>query len=306
LESQYALIAGVNKAGTTSLFVGLSAHPDVAPSAVKETRYFLPARYGQPLEPAAVWESYFPPARPGQVRLEATPSYVYGGAALATVLDRSLPGSRVIMVLREPVARAISFFSYQKVRLRFPPETTMAQYVAEADALPAAAFQDPSNERYMAVRGGRYADFLPGWIDTFGTDRLLVLGFEDLLADTPGTLRRVTEWIGLDPDAFPEDTSASENRTTGYRSAAFQRVALTVNDRLERLLRRHPDTKRTLRAWYFRVNGRPVPDVVSDELRAELARRYEEPNARLAALLAEGGFALPRWLDRQDLEPTNT
>jgi hypothetical protein len=133
-----------------------------------------------------------------------------------------------------------------------------------------------------------------------------VLGFEDLLADTPGTLRRVTEWIGLDPDAFPEDTSASENRTTGYRSAAFQRVALTVNDRLERLLRRHPDTKRTLRAWYFRVNGRPVPDVVSDELRAELARRYEEPNARLAALLAEGGFALPRWLDRQDLEPTNT
>ena len=46
-----AVIAGVNKAGTTSLFVSLSTHPDVAPSAIKETRYFLPARYGQPLEP---------------------------------------------------------------------------------------------------------------------------------------------------------------------------------------------------------------------------------------------------------------
>jgi hypothetical protein len=35
-----AVIAGVNKAGTTSLFVSLSTHPDVAPSAIKETRYF--------------------------------------------------------------------------------------------------------------------------------------------------------------------------------------------------------------------------------------------------------------------------
>ena len=46
-----AIIAGVNKAGTTSLFVSLSTHPDVAPSSIKETRYFLPARYGQSLPP---------------------------------------------------------------------------------------------------------------------------------------------------------------------------------------------------------------------------------------------------------------
>ena len=53
LERTDAIIAGVNKAGTTSLFVSLSTHPDVAPSAIKETRYFLPARYGQPLEPTS-------------------------------------------------------------------------------------------------------------------------------------------------------------------------------------------------------------------------------------------------------------
>ena len=47
-----AIIAGVNKAGTTSLFVSLSTHPDVAPSSIKETRYFLPPRYGEPLPPA--------------------------------------------------------------------------------------------------------------------------------------------------------------------------------------------------------------------------------------------------------------
>ena len=77
-----AVIAGVNKAGSTSLFVSLSTHPDVAPSAVKETRYFLPSRYGRPLEPFATYERFFDDAGSRPVRLEATPSYLYGGTAV--------------------------------------------------------------------------------------------------------------------------------------------------------------------------------------------------------------------------------
>ena len=89
------VIAGVNKAGTTSLFVSLAEHPDVAPSAIKETRYFLPARYGDPLPPRQQWEQYFTSDAP--VRLEATPSYFYGGAAVATAMTS---------VLTEPACRA--------------------------------------------------------------------------------------------------------------------------------------------------------------------------------------------------------
>ena len=74
-------IAGVNKAGTTSLFVSLSTHPDVAPSSIKETRYFLPARYGEPLAPVSVWNDFFAGEADLPVRLEATPSYFYGGNA---------------------------------------------------------------------------------------------------------------------------------------------------------------------------------------------------------------------------------
>src|SRR6266568_3164674 len=86
----YAVIAGVNKAGTTSLFVSLSTHPEVSPSAIKETRYFLPVRYGRPLEPPSVWEGYFAAAPDRPLRLEATPSLFYGGAAMATAMDERL------------------------------------------------------------------------------------------------------------------------------------------------------------------------------------------------------------------------
>ena len=205
----------------------------------------------------------------------------------------------VLLVFREPVSRAISFFTYQKMRLRFPADYPIDEYLAAADRLTDADFLDPENEHYMAFRGGCYADYLPGWLDTLGTDHVRVLDFERLVEDQAGTLRSTAEWIGLDPDAFPPDATSSENRTTGFKSKAFQRVALAGNDRLERVLRKHPDTKRKLRAFYYRLNGRSTDEEIPERVRAELAARYAEPNARLARQLDDAGIARPGWLGAQ-------
>src|SRR5262249_12808285 len=125
----HSVIAGVEKAGTTSLFRALSGHPQIAPSSVKETRYFQPILYGQPVAPIAEYESYFAGARTGQLRLEATPRYFYGGASIATRIREALGSeARVIVVLREPIARFESFFDFQKARLRIPADTTVADY----------------------------------------------------------------------------------------------------------------------------------------------------------------------------------
>ena len=290
-----AVIAGVNKAGTTSLFVSLSTHPAVAPSSIKETRYFLPARYGNPLPPIAEWESYFRDQGSRPVRLESTPSYFYG-APVAPAIAATLTNPHVIVAFREPVSRAISFFAYQKARLRLPVDLPIADYFAAADRLTPDDFLDPANERYMAFRGGCYADYLPAWLDTFGPDRLRVVAFEALLADPAPEIVAIATWLGLDSAAFPEHALSSENRTTGYKSKTMQRVALLGNDRLERVLRRHPEMKRRLRALYYRVNGKVMQDEVPETLRAELAERYQEPNARLARQLTAAGITRPPWL----------
>ena len=291
-----AIIAGVNKAGTTSLFVSLSTHPDVAPSSIKETRFFLPARYGDALLPTAEWDAYFADAGDRPVHLEATPSYFYGGAAVAEAMRARLVDPHALVVLREPVSRALSFFTYQKIRLRFPADYPITDYLATADRLTAAEFQDAENEKYMAFRGGCYADFLPGWLDVLGADHVRIVDFDRLVGNQVATLHETAAWLGLDPARFPADALSSENRTTGYKSQGFQRVALAGNDRLERVLRRHPDVKRKLRAFYYRINGRPTGEDVPESVRADLAARYEEPNARLAQQLDAAGIALPGWL----------
>jgi hypothetical protein len=291
-----AVIAGVNKAGTTSLFVSLSEHPDIAPAAVKETRFFLPARYGEPVAPLPEYEAYFADAG-GEVRLEATPSLLYGGAAVARAIDEMLTDARIVVVLREPVERTLSFFEYQKTRLRIPADMRIEDYLAHADALPAHAFADPDNERWFAVGGSCYADFLPAWLAQFGADRVLVLSFEELTADPRRVLTTTVSWLGLDPDRLPADSLSSENRTMAYKNRGLQQVALTFNDRFERVLRRYPAVKRRMRALYFRINGRAASSEISDAVRAELAVRFREPNARLYQLLSSAGLAVPAWLE---------
>jgi hypothetical protein len=290
-----AVLAGAEKSGTTSLFRSLSEHPEVAPASVKETRYFQPLIYGRQLEPLSVYESYFSDNGDAVVRLEATPRYLYGGEPLAARMREVLgPEARVLLVLRDPVARFASFFEFQKARLRIPTDITASEYLERSDAMTDEDFKDPANHAWFGFRGGCYADWLPAWQAVFD-DHLLVVFFDDLIEDTKGTLRGVAEFLGIDPDAYPGYELSSENRTTGYRRAGFQRFALGFNDRFERFLRRHYKLKERLRSAYYRINGRRVKEEVPASVRDALRERYREPNARLAEQLQ--GVSLPPWLE---------
>lgn len=291
-----ALIAGVNKAGTTSLFVTLARHPDVAPASVKETRYFLPARWGRPLDPRAVYESYWLDAGDAPVRLEATPAYFSGGSALVRAVREVCGDPKILVVLREPVSRLLSYFTFQQARLRIPDAMTLTEYLAHADALTDDDFRDPANEVWFGARGGVYADYLPDWVDEFGPG-VGVYFFDDLVERPAETVARAATFLGIDPAGLPAGGLSSENRTTGFRNPTLQRAALGFNDRFEPFLRRHHGLKRRLRAAYLRLNGRPMPVTVSDAERAALRARFADANARLAAQLTAIGITdLPAWL----------
>src|SRR5665809_53913 len=115
------LIAGVSRAGTTSLFRYLGQHPDVCASDVKELRYFTPLRYGDPPGPVETYAAHFGGCADTRYRLEATPGYFYGGRALARGIHEVCPAdSRVVVSLRSPADRCWSWFSFVKSRLRIP------------------------------------------------------------------------------------------------------------------------------------------------------------------------------------------
>jgi hypothetical protein len=213
------MIIGAMKAGTTSLFSYLCEHPLVAPPIVKEIHYFD----FWSTRPLDWYLAHFPKRAHlprGAITGEATTGYL-AHPAVPGRIAREFPEVRLIALLRDPVARAISHYFHEKrcghdnrpmrqallsaearrpFDLQVEEETAWHEAVlrgaARADAAALLAAH-PWHRSYIAQ--GLYAEQLERWFRFFDRSRVLVLGAEDLFREPAGTYRHALEFLGLEP-----------------------------------------------------------------------------------------------------------
>jgi hypothetical protein len=287
------LLAGFPKTGTTSLFTLLARHPEVGPSSVKETEYFLPARYGEAMGPVEEYAALFEGTEGATLRMESTPAYVYGGAPVIGAIRNTLGAPKVLFTVREPVGRLRSYFRAQQARLRIPVEMTFEEYVARSATIGESSLTDRAADPWLGVLGGEYARFVPAWIDAFD---VRIVAFEDLVARTDAVLTELAPWLGIDPVPFVGMELPHENPSVLYKGKGLQQFALAFNHRLEPFLRRHPELKARMRSAYYRVNGKPMPKV-DWTLDPVVGQRYADMNHALAAIWrAIEPTTVPAWL----------
>ncbi|TSA49978.1 MAG: hypothetical protein D4R43_02975, partial [Sphingobacteriales bacterium] len=130
MEPKYAnlIVAGVSKCGSTSLFSYLAAHSEVCGSNVKETKFFMPLKFGQQLPPLSEYENYFTNYNNEKYRLDATPSYLFGGKKLAQAIRDNLSDVKIIFILRNPVGRSYSWYQHCLYHLKIQKEILIAVY----------------------------------------------------------------------------------------------------------------------------------------------------------------------------------
>jgi len=289
------VIVGVNKAGTTSLFHALSSHPDITPSKVKETHFFDPIKYGEPMPSLETYSRFFPQSGTAPVVLEATPGYYYGGAPLARSLAQALPGVKIIVVLREPGQRAFSWWRFCRSGLLLDPELSFDDYLQRCAELGMSPESSRELVGWRALSGGMYSRYLPHWQEVFG-DRLLVMFHDELVADATAAVHRVCRHLGIVPTASVP--RRQDNVTTDVENRALQRVALKVNRTGERLWRTVPVLKSTLRSAYYRVNARKEQDRLDQAHRQWLTDHFKSDLTALRSLVAESE-TLPTWVGTQ-------
>jgi hypothetical protein len=289
------VIVGVSRSGTTSLFNALAAHPQICASSTKETRYFQAVRYGEPLAPIADYQAHFRRYSGQPVVMECTPDYFYGAAATAQAI-KAVCDPRVLLILREPISRLISFYGFMQSRLQLPRDMTLTDYIARCQAVPDANMNRRDTNVYTGVWSGQYARQLPDWIDTYG-DRLDIVFFDDFISDPATTLAEISRRLGIDPAAAPTETD-TENTSAGYRSPAAQRVAAFTAKRSRALFRRYPALYAGSRRLYEAVNQRQAtPTHVAATVRREISAVYQPWNELLAHQLHDIGHTdLPEWL----------
>lgn len=201
------VIAGAQRAGTTSLYRYLVQHPDVGAVRLgKGVHYFdtnATASMGWyrahfPLDPARIprWNG---PRTVG----EGSPYYMFHPAVPARI-KAALPDTRVIVILRDPIERAHSQWAHESARSYETLDFAEALRAEEGrlQGEESRLLADPattsfSHQHHSYAARGQYAPQIQRLWDTFGQDRVLALSAQAMFADPHTAYTRTLEFLGL-------------------------------------------------------------------------------------------------------------
>lgn len=303
MQHPVMIIAGAEKAGTTSLFAYLAAHPQVCASNKKETDHFRSADAS--LES---YLAYFDGWQDGQhlTCVEASPGYMAESDTVAARLAGLVPEARLVFLLRDPIDRLRSSFRFYKSRLHVPEAMSFEQFanvcLAHELGQPSPAAAGIKAWHLRALARGRYDLQLPHFQRCFPASQLLPIHYDDLRDDVRATVMQAARLAGIDPAFYEGFQFGRENVSFLAKRSGLQRVAIFVNDRFEGVWRSHPQLKRKLMGLYKRVNERELePDPLSPATESRLRDWYGATYALLSGLPrlaaprgAVSGAAAPR------------
>jgi len=188
------LVCGAQEAGTSALASYLEEHPEICMAEAKELHFFDNEdifRQGAPDYKA--YHSAFNPRASHKLLGEATPIYMYWYTAPRRMWEYN-PELKLIVILRNPIARAYSHWNMQRSRgierLSFW-EAIQKEKQRCREALP---YQ---HRLYSYIDRGFYSEQLRRLWTYFPQEQVLVLRTEDLRNSPFELLRNVWPFLGL-------------------------------------------------------------------------------------------------------------
>lgn len=209
------IVIGAQRAGTTSLFRALSAHPGVlTPVLGTKGVHYFDTSYDKPLD----WYlAHFPTTfarRLASRRLgvpvvsgEASPYYVFHPAGPARIA-KDLPGTRLIIMLRDPVIRAHSHYHHMvfeghesastfEEAINLEPTRLKGE---EERLLADPGYVSKHHQHHSYLARGDYARQLKRLQPLFPPEQILVLDSHRFFAEPREGLARVVGFLGLSAD----------------------------------------------------------------------------------------------------------
>ena len=283
------IIIGAMKAGTTTLHAYLKRHPRIFLPERKEPGYF-----GQDNNYAKGHDWYlrlFDGAREEQVCGESSTCYTrlleYPNAAPR--MARLLPNARLIYVMRHPVKRAYSHYTF------------IMAWRWTTKGLPPMTLASALREYPTILDSSHYARQIERYLEYFERRNILLLLFDDLRSSPAAVLDQVQRFVGVEPiDLLAQkplwlnqvgdavvvrearrllDALRSAPAIGLLRKAVPTSLRRRIRQRILELLRHSPSVR--CAADQFRRRLEPLPG----ETRAALADALRDETLQLEALL---------------------
>jgi hypothetical protein len=216
-------LLGVAKSGTTSLHAYLAQHQQICMSHPKEP-FFFEAEFER--GPAYYFNRYFSHWNGEQIVGESRHRNLY----LPSIPERLWnynPEARLLVILRNPVERAISHWWHWYARC---VEALPLRQALEADLkrIEAGYRFETENERQVYrdslrkdgsscfrtyLDSGYYLQQIERYTVLFSREQLRVVLFDDLVGDPRNVVRETCEFVGADPEIAGEINYLPVNRS---------------------------------------------------------------------------------------------
>jgi len=307
MNTNYLIIAGTFKSGTSALFLYLSRLSGVNASSKKETGFFVPARYNEPLPDINLYLSYFNALNKG-VKLEASPGYLYGKELVAQSIKSNLGDNvKIIFLLREPTDRFISFYKMlssgfiNDLNIKAQLNDFSLKTYFEKCKLHTSE-DNYENEKldyvFNGLFDGCYLNYLKSWYDIFGEENIRISFFDELAENPQDLCEGVMNWAGLDDENIADIDYKIVNQFRAHKYQLVRKIARKINTQLEYTLRKSPKLKSVLVNLYNKINVDERKQEDLDEQIVNQIKEYYRPfNDELREFLLEKKVKnIPDWL----------
>jgi hypothetical protein len=256
------MLIGAQKCGTTSLAAQLADHPDICFCEVKEPGYFH-----QTVDWRAGLEAYHNLYQPhnGQLCGEASTMYTFSPEYTDTHvrLHAYNPDLKLIYMMRQPVERIVSHYTHNFVRQidTNPPEVAITK--------------DPAY-----INRSLYSMQIRPFIEKFGSDKVMLVLFEDYVADQVGTLKKIASFLNIEPTIFEQSDTTPKHKSTGNyylkseglrmftKSALFRRIRPFVPAGIRQPIRRRFSQKINEKPEFSAGLKQNIWEMVEDDVSA--------------------------------------
>lgn len=258
-------IVGAPKAGTTSLYAYLNRHEEVfMPKSVKEPDYFsheailkqdLYYKTGHITEEKK-YLALFDEVEDHKAIGEASVSYLFYSGTARKIYNFN-PGSKIIVLLRDPIERAYSHYlmdsrlglikdSFEEIILGQKMHRYTKMYYQQIVSL------------------GEYGVQIQRYLDVFGSDQVKILLYDQLKADPEGLMCEVCDFLEIAND-FKVDLHERHNAYAAPKNALVEKI-YQMHQLRTSISRMVPDgIKSGIRNAFFKDSKKPAMSLPAKE-----------------------------------------
>lgn len=224
------LIVGAQKSGTSALFWILKQHSKITGATRKEIHFFDQDEHFSPVN-YKKYHTLFPLPHKvphGNLIFEATPSYIYNSQAAERIFKYN-PNMKIIICLRNPVARALSgwtmfhygFKDHKRYGRSYDPSDYPSAIEKELEALNSGQWD---NVKPPYIQTGIYYYQIENYYRFFSSENILILENDELKNNHDATVKTICRFLNIPDEVLPplEKNKRVKNNSNDYKEQEEQ------------------------------------------------------------------------------------